>query len=94
MIDDISGIFIMSIIWVICYTVYVHNLEIHNSKSWVAGCIFYNKLPNNMKQIGHNQFKKNWRAYLLRDSIFEPKVISVKNFVILADKQMYRVSYI
>jgi hypothetical protein len=35
----------------------VHNLELYNSKPSVAGCIFYNKLPNNIKQIENkNQF--------------------------------------
>jgi hypothetical protein len=29
----------------------VHNLEPYNSKPSVAGCTFYNKLPNNIKQI-------------------------------------------
>jgi hypothetical protein len=33
------------------YHKYVHNLELYNSNPSVAGCIFYNKLPNNVKQI-------------------------------------------
>jgi type IV secretory pathway VirB4 component len=33
------------------YHKYAHNLELYNSKPSVAGCIFYNKLPNNIKQI-------------------------------------------
>jgi hypothetical protein len=36
------------------YHKYVHNLELYNSKPSVAGCIFYNKLPNNIKQIEKN----------------------------------------
>jgi hypothetical protein len=28
-----------------------HNLELYNCKPSVAGCIVYNKLPNNIKQI-------------------------------------------
>jgi hypothetical protein len=31
------------------YHRYGHNLELYNSKPSVAGCIFYNKLPNNIK---------------------------------------------
>jgi hypothetical protein len=31
--------------------IYVHNLELYNSNPSVAGCIFYNKLHNNVKQI-------------------------------------------
>jgi hypothetical protein len=37
------------------YLSYVHNLEYYNSKPLVAGCIFYNKLPNNIKQIGNSK---------------------------------------
>ena len=32
------------------YHIYGYNLEIYNSKPSVAGCIYYNKLPNNIKQ--------------------------------------------
>jgi hypothetical protein len=32
------------------YHKYVYNLEFYNSEPSVAGCIFYNKLPNNIKQ--------------------------------------------
>jgi hypothetical protein len=31
------------------YHIYGHNLDIYNSKPLVAGCIYYNKLPNNIK---------------------------------------------
>jgi hypothetical protein len=31
------------------YHIYGYNLEIYNSKPSVAGCIYYNKLPNNIK---------------------------------------------
>jgi hypothetical protein len=41
------------------YHIYRHNLELYNSKPSVAGCIFYNKLPNNIKQIeNNNQFAR------------------------------------
>jgi hypothetical protein len=36
------------------YHKYMHNLELYNSKPSVAGCIFSNKLPNNIKQIENN----------------------------------------
>jgi hypothetical protein len=40
------------------YHIYGHNLEIYNSKPSVAGCIYYNKLPN-IKQIENiNQFRR------------------------------------
>jgi hypothetical protein len=40
----------------------VYNLEIYNSKPSVAGCIYNNKLPNNIKQIENiNQFKKKFK---------------------------------
>jgi hypothetical protein len=46
---------------------YVHNLELCNSKPSVAGCIFYNELPNNIKQIGNNnQFKKELKNLLIK----------------------------
>jgi hypothetical protein len=31
------------------YHRYIHNLDLYNSKPSAAGCIFYNKLPRNMK---------------------------------------------
>jgi hypothetical protein len=44
----------------------VHNLELYNSKPPVA-CIFYNKFPNNIKQIGNNnQFKKELKDLLIK----------------------------
>jgi hypothetical protein len=53
---------------IICY---VHNLELYNSKPSLAGCIFYNKLPNNMKQIGNNnQFKKELKDLLIKGFYF------------------------
>jgi hypothetical protein len=42
------------------YHKYVHNLELYNSKPSVSGCIFYNKLLNNIKQIQNkNKFTRN-----------------------------------
>jgi hypothetical protein len=32
------------------YHRYVHNLELYKSKPSAAGCIFYNKLPNNINR--------------------------------------------
>jgi hypothetical protein len=40
------------------YHRYIQNLELYNSELSVAGCIFHNKLPNNIKEIGNNEFKK------------------------------------
>jgi hypothetical protein len=51
------------------YQRYVHNLKYYNSKPSVAGCISYNKLPNNIKQICRcNQFKKEVKALLTKGS--------------------------
>jgi hypothetical protein len=47
------------------YHRYVHNLELYNSKPSVAGCIFYNELPN-IKQIRNNQFKKPLKDLLIK----------------------------
>lgn len=44
----------------------VQNLEFYNSKSSVAGCIFYNKLPNNIKQLENkNQFIRELKNLLI-----------------------------
>jgi hypothetical protein len=49
------------------YHRYVHNLEVCNSKPLVAGCILYNKLPNNIKGIGNNiLFKKELKNLLIK----------------------------
>jgi hypothetical protein len=46
---------------------YAHNLKLHNSKPSVEGCIFYNKPPNNIKQIGNNnQFTKELNDLLIK----------------------------
>jgi hypothetical protein len=46
---------------------YWHNLELHNIKPSVAGCIFYNKLPNNIKQIqNNNQFSRELKKLLIK----------------------------
>jgi hypothetical protein len=45
----------------------VHNLENYNSKPSVSGCIFYNKLPNNVKQIENkNQFIRELKKLLIK----------------------------
>jgi hypothetical protein len=42
-----------------------HNLELYNSKLSVASCIFYNKLPSNIKQIQNkNWFKRQLKKLL------------------------------
>jgi hypothetical protein len=47
------------------YHKYGHNLELYNSKPSVAGCIFYNKLPNNTKQTENkNQFTSELKKLL------------------------------
>jgi hypothetical protein len=47
--------------------IYGHNLEIYNSQPSAAGCIYYNKLPNNIKQIENtNQFKKKLKELLIK----------------------------
>jgi hypothetical protein len=49
------------------YHKYVHNLELYNSKPSVTGYIFYNKLPNNIKQIEHNnQFARELKQLLIK----------------------------
>jgi hypothetical protein len=54
------------------YHRYAHNLELYNSKPSVADCIFYNKLPNNIKQAGNNaHFKKELKTYIVRDAIIQ-----------------------
>jgi hypothetical protein len=47
------------------YHKYIHNLELYNNKSSVAGCIFYNKLPN-IKETGNNQFEKELKGLLIK----------------------------
>jgi hypothetical protein len=46
---------------------YVDNLELYNSKPSVGGCIFYNKLPNNIIQIENkNQFTRELKKLLIK----------------------------
>jgi hypothetical protein len=43
------------------YHKYGHNLELYTSKPSADGCIFYNKLPNNIKQVENgNQFAREF----------------------------------
>jgi hypothetical protein len=45
---------------------YVNNLELYKNTPSVAGCIFCNKLPNNIKQTGNkNQLKKESKDLLI-----------------------------
>jgi hypothetical protein len=49
------------------YHKYGHNLELYNSKPSVAGCILYNKLPNNIKQIeNRNHFTRELKKLLIK----------------------------
>jgi hypothetical protein len=49
----------------------VHNLELYNSKPSVAGCIFYNKLSNNIKQIENkNQFTRELKKLLIKECYY------------------------
>jgi hypothetical protein len=47
------------------YHRHVHNQELYNGKPSEVGCIVYNKLRNNIKQIGinNNQFKKGTECH-------------------------------
>ena len=48
------------------YHKWVHNLELYNSKPSVAGCIFYNKLPNSIKQLDNkNLFIRELKNLLI-----------------------------
>jgi hypothetical protein len=48
------------------YHKYVHKLELFNSKPSVAGCIFYEKLPHNAKQIQNKiQFTRELNKLLI-----------------------------
>jgi hypothetical protein len=47
------------------YHIYGHNLELYNSNPSVADCIFYNKLPKNIKEIENkNQFTRELKKLL------------------------------
>jgi hypothetical protein len=49
------------------YHKYLHNLELYSSKPPVAGCIFYKKLPNNIKQIeNNNEFARELKKLLIK----------------------------
>jgi hypothetical protein len=63
---------------------YVHTLELYNSKPSVAGCIFYNKLPNNIKQVGDNYFKKKLKDLLIPGCCYSAEDYHKKNSVVLA----------
>jgi hypothetical protein len=57
-----------------CSHKYVHNLQLYKSKPTVAGCIFYNKLPNSIKQIGYNnQFKKELKILVINRCYYSIK---------------------
>jgi hypothetical protein len=49
------------------YHKYGHNLELYNNKPSVAACIFYNKLPSNIKQIENkNHFERELKKLLIK----------------------------
>jgi hypothetical protein len=49
------------------YHKYMHNFEFYNSKPSVAGCIFYNILPINIKQIeNNNRFARKLNKLLIK----------------------------
>jgi hypothetical protein len=49
------------------YHKYGHNLELYNGKPSVAGCMFYNKLPNNIKHTeNNNQFARELKKLLIK----------------------------
>jgi hypothetical protein len=53
------------------------NSELRDTKPSVAGCIFHNKLHNNIKQIGNNsQFKKE-----LKDIYIKGCHYSIKDYL-------------
>jgi hypothetical protein len=50
---------------------YGHNSGVYNSKPSVAGCIFHNKLPDNIKQIeNNNQFARELKKLLIRECYY------------------------
>jgi hypothetical protein len=58
---------IFMIVFVIYYHKYLHKLELVNSEPSVAGCIFYEKLPNNTKQIENKiQFTRELKKLLIK----------------------------
>jgi hypothetical protein len=59
-----------------------HNFELYSSKLLVANCIFCNKLPNNIKQIGNNKCEKDMEL-LIKGCYFSIKVILLQKSVIL-----------
>jgi hypothetical protein len=59
------------------YHKYVYDLELYNNKPSVAGCILYNKLPNNIKQIENKKkisLLGSGRSYLFKVAITQQKI--------------------
>jgi hypothetical protein len=49
------------------FHIYGYNLELYNSNPSVADCIFYNKLPKNIKEIKNkNQFTRELKKLLTK----------------------------
>jgi hypothetical protein len=63
----------------------MHNLELYNSKPSVAGCIFYNKLPNNVKQIeNNNHFARELKTLLIKGCYYSIQDYLNENSQLLA----------
>jgi hypothetical protein len=57
---------------------YIYRIRICNCKSWVTGHIFYNKLPNNIKQVDINShLRKELKDCLLNYAIIQYNIISM-----------------
>jgi hypothetical protein len=67
------------------YHRYGHNLELYNSKPSVAGCIFCNKLTNNIKQItNNNQFARELKKLLINRCYYSIQEYLNEEFSIMA----------
>jgi hypothetical protein len=66
------------------YHKYVQDLELYDNKPSVAGCILYNILPNNVKQIENkNQFTRELKK-LVKGAITQWKIFLNEKFQTLA----------
>jgi hypothetical protein len=70
-----------------------HNLELYNSKPSVAGCIFYNKLPNNIKQItNNNQFARELKKLQIKGCYYSIQEYLNEEFSVIG--YLYKQKYI
>lgn len=44
--------------------------KVCNSKTLGVGCIFYSKLPNDIKQVGNNQFKNGLKDLIIKECYY------------------------